>query len=434
MYNNNISDVTITLSSLYELLLNIGNSFDIQENAELFLKTFMSQKNLSFAAYLTLEHPNNLNKVHSIPKIENDLFSIPPSSLDKIQFHHFYLLDAAHPRFQLFNKLTKQSQNEVLVYFTGSKSVLILAKKKGNFDKQDWIKYELVINKFSLFMESLESHHQIKEEIRIKEEQAEIIRINNEQLKKQNDNLVKYIRSNNELEQFAYRVSHDLNAPLRGVIEFSKLLERSAQENFSEKQNSLLKFILDSGIQMKGMIDGILDYSKITGAQLKLKKINLNQLIENVRNLLYHDLQESKGKIIVNNLPEFIVGDSTKMIQLFLNLISNALKFRKENLVPEIVINAKREEHQITFSISDNGIGIPQNSQGCIFELFSKAQNNLGLEGHGIGLNTCRQIIEQHKGEIWLDSEPGQGTTFHFTVQMMSLPVSKEPALSGINC
>ena len=429
MDKNKVSDAIITLSSLYELLLNIGKSFDIQENAEAFLKTLMSQKNLSFAAYFTFEHPDRMKKVYSIPNTKMVFHKIEAGLPEKIVYNQFYILDAAHPRFNFFASFTKFPQNEFVIYFTGLKSAIVLAKKNSSFDKQDLIKCELVLNKFALFMESLESHHRIKEEVKIKELQAEIIKKNNEELQEQNDNLVKYIRSNNELEQFAYRVSHDLNEPLRSIIQFSKLLARNSEGNLSEKQSSFLKFILDGGIQMKGLIDGILDYSKITGANLKLKRINLYQLIENIRNLLYHNLKESNGKIIVNNLPEFIVADHTKMTQLFLNLISNALKFKQEKLNPEVVINAKQEKDHFSFSISDNGIGIPIKSQEHIFDLFSKAQNNLGMEGHGIGLNTCRQIIKQHNGKIWLESTPDIGTTFHFTVQLMELPICSESAV-----
>lgn len=422
MDNNKVSDIIITLSSLYELLLNIGKSFNTQENAEVFLKTLMSQNNLSFAAYFTIEVPNVLKKVYSIPKTKKDSYHVDSNLKQMVEFNQFYILDDSHERYQLFSKLTKLPQNEFVVYFTGLKSVIILAKKKSSFNKKELVKFELVLNKFGLFMESLESHHQIKKEIKIKENQAEIIRKNNQQLKKQNDSLVNYIRSNNELEQFAYRVSHDLNAPLRSIIEFSKLLAINSEDNFSAKQNSFLKIIVDGGVQMKGLIDGILDYSKITGPNLKLKRINLYQLIENIRNLLYHNLKETNGKIIVNNLPEFIVADHTKITQLFLNLISNALKFKQENVNPEVVINAKRDEDQLIFSISDNGIGIPQDSQERIFDLFIKAQNNPGLGGHGIGLNTCCQIVEQHNGKIWLESKPGKGTIFYFTVQLMKLP------------
>ena len=303
MDNSKISNVIITLSSLYELLLNIGKSFNIQENAEEFLKTLMAQKNLSFAAYFTFEYPNTIKKVYAIPKIKTEHHKVNPEFTKTIVKNKFVIVNHKHSNFQHIVSLTKQAHNEFVIYFTGVKSILILAKKNDIFDQQELIKYELVFNHFSLFMESLESHHLIKDEIKIKEEQAKIIKENNEKLKKQNEDLLNYIRSNNELKQFAYRVSHDLNAPLRSIIGFSQILEKQINGQLTENQKEYLKFILDSGIQMKGLITGILDYSKITGAKLKLEKINIHQLIENIRNLLYHNLKEANGRIHVKKYP-----------------------------------------------------------------------------------------------------------------------------------
>jgi len=418
MDNNNISDIIITLSALYELLLNIGQSFDIQENAEAFLKTLMLQKNLSFAAYYKFEYPNKIAKVYSIPKVEIEHSKLNKALLQTLTSRQFNILNDSNSSFKSVSKLAKLPQKKFVIYFTGSKSVLVLGRKNAPFDHQDLIKYEMVLNKFGLFMESLESHHGIKDEIKTKEAQAKIIEQNNEKLKKQNDDLIKYIRSNNELEKFAYRVSHDLNSPLSTIIGFSNLFA-SMGENLTEKQTQYLKYIVDAGTQMKNLISGILDYSKINGDGLKLKKINVYRLIEKIRNLLNHNLNETSGKIIVNDIPEFMIADETKIKQLFLNLISNALKFKKENVLPEVIINGVTNGQELKFSISDNGIGIPDENKDQIFDLFSKAQNNQNFEGHGIGLSICRQIINQHKGEIWVESEQGKGTIFHFTIQKM---------------
>ena len=417
MSSNQISDILVTLSSLYELLLNIGQSFDIPENAEAFLKTLMLQKDLSFAAYYTFEYPNSMVKVYSIPKTEIECHQLEAELRAVLNQQQFNILNKKSPSFKCIAQLTKFPQNEFAVCFIGSKGILVLGKKHGSFDGKDLIKNELVFNKFGLFMESLESHHRIKDEIKIKEEQAKTIQQNNEKLKKQNDDLIKYLRSNNELEQFAYRVSHDLKSPLNTIIGFSKLFKSSTSENLTESQAEFLKYIVDAGTQMKNLISGILDYSKINGSELNLKRINLYQLIEKIRSLLYHKLKETNGKIIVKNLPEFIMADETKIKQLFLNLISNALKFKKEKVSPEVIINGNITENEFVFSIADNGIGIPVESRDKIFDIFSKALNNQDVEGQGIGLSICRQIINQHKGEIWVESEPEEGTTFHFTIQ-----------------
>lgn len=430
MDNNNISEVIITLSALYELLLNIGQSFDIEENAETFLKTLMLQKNLSFAAYYTFEYPNKITKVYSIPKTAITDYKLDAVLVKDLIPLRFNILNAADLSFECIAQLTKLPQKEFVVFLAGSKSIIVLGKKNDSFNLNDLVKNELVLNKFGLFMESLESHHRIKDEIKIKEEQAKIIKQNNAKLKRQNDELIKYIRSNNELEKFAYRVSHDLNSPLSTIIGFSNLFARMG-ENLTEKQTQYLKYIIDAGTQMKSLIRGILDYSKINGDGLKLKKINVYQLIEKIRSLLNHNLSETNGKIIVNDVPEFIVADETKIKQLFLNLITNALKFIKEDVSPEVTINGDAHEQEFTFSISDNGIGIPSESKDQIFDLFNKAHNNVNFEGHGIGLSICSQIINQHKGTIWVESEQGVGTTFHFTVQKMQLPNSESILLKS---
>lgn len=414
MENNKISDIVITLSSLYELLLNIGQSFDIEENAETFLRTLMLQKNISFAGYYIFESSDRIKKVYSIPKTENEQAEINFDLTELLDQKRFKILDESQSGFQSIAKLTKLVQNEFVVYSIGTKGLLVLGKKNEPFIEQDLNKSELVLNKFGLFMESLESHHQIKDEIKIKEEQAQ-------KLSKQNEDLIKYIRSNNELEQFAYRVSHDLNSPLNSIIGFSNLFAQSTDANLTEEQQMFLKYILDAGTEMKNLIIGILDYSKINGQATNLKKIDVGQMIEKIRNLLNKNLIDSKGEIIVKDLPDFIFADETKIKQLFLNLISNALKFNRENVPPVVTINGAIKENEIHFSIKDNGIGIPMESRDAIFDVFNKAQNNFKFAGHGIGLSICKQIVNQHKGEIWVESELDQGTTFHFKLAKLGL-------------
>lgn len=421
MENSKVSDIVITLSSLYELLLNIGQSFDIQENAETFLKTLMFQKNLSLAAYYTLDIDTQIKKVHSIPKTEIDLIEFDAQLLELKDLNRFKVLKKSDLGFDSISKLSNLQLSEFAIYFVGSKGLLVMGKKNDSFNHLDLVKSELVLDKFGLFMESLESHHQIKDEIKIKEEQAKIIKENNEKLLKQNEELKKYIRSNNELEKFAYQVSHDLNSPLNTIIGFSNLFVQSTGESLSEEQEMFLKYILDAGTQMKNLIIGILDYSKINGDALNLNKVDVNQMLEKTNNLLSQNLKDVDGKMIVKDLPEYIIADETKIKQLFLNLISNALKFRKADVSPEVIINGELKGDEFLFSIADNGIGIPEESKDKIFDVFNKASNNRKFEGHGIGLSICKQIINQHQGEIWIESEPNKGTTFYFTLQNLEL-------------
>lgn len=424
--DNKVSEIIVTLSSLYELLLKVGQSFDIEENAETFLRALMLQKNLSFAAYYKLANPDSMIKVYSIPKTRITKSLVDSKLMQHIAKHQYSILKESNPQFEWASCQSQLLQKEYVVYFAGSKSILLLGKKNDIFKPKELLKYELVLNKFCLFMESLESHHQIKDEIKIKEQQAQTIIQTNEKLTKQNDVLIKYIRSNNELEKFAYQVSHDLKAPLRTIVGFSNMITRSSTDNLTESQKEFLNFIIDAGTQMGNLISGILDYSKINGEGLVYKRINMYQLIDKIRNLLHQSLTETNGKITIKEIPEFIVADENKVKQLLLNLISNSIKFRKRELNPEIIIAGKTMDDDFEFSISDNGMGIPEECKDKIFDIFSRAHIDEGIEGQGIGLSICRQIINQHQGDIWVKSELNKGTSFYFTIQKVSLPAEVE--------
>lgn len=410
----------VTLSSLYELSLNMGQSFDIEENAENFLRTLMLQKNLSFAAYYKLETPESITKVYSIPKTNITKDLLDENFMPSIQEHKYRILEKSNQYFEWAIRQSQNVQKEYVVYSAGIKSILLLGKKNESFDHKELVKCELVLNKFCLFMESLESHHQIKNEIKIKEEQAQTIIQNNEKLTQQNETLIKYIRSNNELEKFAHQVSHDLKGPLRSIVGFSSIINRS--ENLTEKQKDYLNHITDAGKQMDGLINGILNYSKVNGEGLIFKRIDMHQMIDQIKNLLFQSLSESNGKITVKEIPEFIVADENKIKQLLLNLISNAIKFRKPNIAPEVIISGSIKKNEFEFSVSDNGIGIPKESKDKIFDIFSRAHTTEDIEGQGIGLSICRQIVNQHQGDIWVKSELNKGTDFHFTIQKVPLP------------
>jgi len=415
--NNNVSDIIRSLSSLYEVSLQIGQSFDVTENAEAFLKTLMYQQNLSFAGYYKMFRPNTLLKVHAIPKTKVDETEIRLEIVESLKHGSVQIIDGAHQYFSFFNGLSEVAQKEIAIFYAGANSFLVLNKKNEAFNMGELVKYELVFNKFCLFMESLESHHQIKEEVRIKNEQAQIIENNSAQLKEQNVELRNYINSNNELEKFAYRTSHDLKSPLRTLINFSKILKKNSDSNLTENQLGYLDLIMRGGIQMDNLINGILDYSRINALAVNAVEIDLTELLDEVELLLHHNISSSGANIDRVNLPGSIVGDKTKMQQLFLNLLSNALKFRHNNVNPKIAIDFIENDSEYQFSVSDNGIGMSQLESDKIFEVFEKLNPEDRYAGSGIGLSTCKQIVLQHGGRIWVESEKGKGSTFNFTIR-----------------
>jgi len=410
-------DIVLALTYLYEIQLQIGQSFDVEENARQFLKTLMLQQNLSFAGYYTISNSNQLHKVYSIPKTTLGDFEILESTRNVLKKESLKIYHDDDHDYQYFNRLNNFSQSELAVGFAGSKSLLVFGKNGELKNINELIKYTLVFNKFCLFMESLESHHQIKNEIRIKKKQALIIEKTSQQLKDQNLELIQYINSNNELEKFAYRTSHDLKSPLRTLISFSQLLKANKESNLTAKQLEYLDYIQQGGAQMNNLIDGILEYSRVNKLELNKDKIFLNELLEETILLLSENIMRVEAIIRKVDIPKVIVGDKIKIMQLFLNLLGNALKFCREDVVPVITISCEENDLAYTFAVRDNGIGMNPESTNKIFELFEKLNPEHKFQGSGIGLSTCKQIVLQHEGKIWVESELNNGSTFYFSLR-----------------
>jgi len=425
----NENDIVLTLSSLYEILLQIGQSFDIYENAKSFLRTLMLQQNLSFAGYYTYTNPLILEKVLSIPQTKFTSAGINPTTLEVFSKNDLVILNRSEKAFHFFNKLNEFDQKELGVYRGGEKSIILLSMNIKELSFSELNKYSLVFNKFCLFMESLKSHNQINEEIRIKNEQAETIKRNVLQLEKQNNELRKYINSNNELEKFAYRTSHDLKAPLRSMIAFSKLLFLNRDSNLTEKQLNILDLIHNSSLQMDQLINGILAYSKINQTKIKKDKVDITKILDQVELMLFDNIKKIDATLIKENLPPFVEGDEIKLKQLFLNLINNALKFHRTRVKPVIIIACIHGDDDYQFSIKDNGIGMKKEDTSKIFEIFERLNSNEKYQGSGIGLSTCKQIVIQHGGKIWVDSTENQGSTFYFTIGSSKTLVSKQTLL-----
>ena len=224
---------------------------------------------------------------------------------------------------------------------------------------------------------------------------------------------------NKELEQFAYVASHDLQEPLRTISGFVELFQKKYKGSLDESADKYLDYIVSSSSRMKTLITDLLEYSRI-GRNREIESVDCNMILLEVLLDLDAAIKETGADIRSEHLP-IIMGYSTEIKQLFQNLIFNAIKFRKKDVKPLIKISATREKDYFHFAIADNGIGIAKEHHERIFIIFQRLHNRTEYAGSGIGLSHCQKIIDLHKGRIWLDSEPGEGTTFNFTIQQQSL-------------
>ncbi|WP_306058522.1 PAS domain S-box protein [Natronococcus wangiae] len=233
----------------------------------------------------------------------------------------------------------------------------------------------------------------------------------NERLERSNERLE---RSNERLEHFAYATSHDLQEPLRMVSSYLRLIESRYGDELDEDGEEFLEFAVDGADRMREMIDGLLAYSRVETRGQPLEPVALNDVVDDVRTDLRLQLEESDATLAVADLPR-VEGDPGQLRQVFRNLFDNALEYSGDE-PPTIDVSAERAGETWVVSVSDRGIGIPDENAGVIFEVFERLHTVDEYEGTGIGLALCQRIVERHDGEIWVDSEPGEGATFSFTL------------------
>ncbi|MBN1167200.1 MAG: PAS domain S-box protein [Methanospirillaceae archaeon] len=231
-----------------------------------------------------------------------------------------------------------------------------------------------------------------------------------EQIVKKADALT---RSNAELEQFAYIASHDLQEPLRMIASYLQLIERRYKGNLDTDADEFIEYAVNGAKRLQNMINGLLDFSRIQTRGRPFERTDCETLLKDVITNEKIVLQETGATITHENLP-MVWGDASQLTRVFQNLIENAIKFRGDE-PPIIHVSAKNEDNYWIFSVKDNGIGFDPEYKDKLFILFRRL-HNINISGTGIGLAVCKRIVERHGGKIWVDSAPGMGSTFSFSI------------------
>jgi len=232
------------------------------------------------------------------------------------------------------------------------------------------------------------------------------------QIKDYQDKLKK---SNSDLSNFAHTAAHDLKAPLRRILSYCEIMQEDAAERLNDDDKKMMERMEINARRMQNLVENLLSFSLIGYDVEKKHETDLNDIVQDVIEDLGVLIQETDAKIEYEDLPKLAVYP-VRMNQLFSNLISNAIKYRSDK-APHIVIKAKTEGEYTTFSVSDNGSGIPKSRLSYIFEDFKRLYNNEDVDGSGLGLSICKKIVERHDGKIWAESDEGQGATFYFTIK-----------------
>ncbi|AXV39167.1 PAS domain S-box protein [Methanobacterium sp. BAmetb5] len=234
-----------------------------------------------------------------------------------------------------------------------------------------------------------------------------------EQVKLRTEELAK---SNADLKQFAYVASHDLREPLRMITNFLQLLERRYKDKLDDDAREFINFAVDGAKRLDSMIIDLLEYSRIANKDVMFTEVDLDKVLDKIKLNLNIAINENHARITHDNLPTTLRADENQMVLLFQNLIGNAIKYRSEK-EPLIHVSCKKQRNFFQFSVSDNGIGIEPKHLERIFTIFQRLHTHQEYEGSGIGLSIAQRIVHQHGGEIWAESEPGNGTTFYFTIR-----------------
>ncbi len=374
--------------------MNIGNIIEI----------LLFEDNLGDAGLLEdmLEEFNDLYLLTNVETLEEGLNILKNHQFDII------LLDLGLPDsdgIDTLKEVNKKTPNSPIIVLTGlnNAEIGILAVKMG---AQDYlIKKEIDSKHLSSSIRYAIERKKIELELQKSQDTLE------EKVKERTKELEE---SNKELQQFAYVASHDLKEPLRMITSFLQLLERRYADQLDEDATEFIGFAVEGAKRLDEMINDLLEFSKVTRKKIEFSMVDMNKVVEQTKLNLKYVIDTNNAEINYNTLPT-VYGDEILMVQLFQNIIGNSIKYRNKES-PEIDITATKESNYYHFSITDNGIGMSPKHLNRIFTIFQRLHTNEEYEGTGIGLAIAKKIVLQHDGQIWVESELGKGTTFHFTI------------------
>ncbi|TYL35841.1 PAS domain-containing sensor histidine kinase [Natronococcus pandeyae] len=327
-----------------------------------------------------------------------------------------YVLDEER-RFELTNgsfaDLTSFSRTELL----GQHASTVFGDEFASIEAEQWesataddpLTFEETINAGSNETRTVENRFVLLDE-GAREQRIGVIR----DVTEREEYRQKLEESNERLEQFAYAVSHDLQEPLRMVTSYLQLLERRYGGELDEDAEEFIDYAVDGAERMREMIDDLLDYSRVETQGDPLEPVELNTVIDDVCTDLQLQIEDSDAHIEVASLPQ-VSGDRGQLRRVFQNLLSNAIEYSGDE-PPRVAVSAEQDGSMWRISVYDEGIGIDPDETDRVFEVFQRLHSRDESEGTGIGLALCRRIVERHGGEIWVDSEPGEGSTFSFTL------------------
>jgi signal transduction histidine kinase len=284
----------------------------------------------------------------------------------------------------------------------------------GSIDEEkEWPKEFLALLRFTsnIFVSVLERQKTEAELHRHRDELALLVAERTSELE---NSMEKLTRSNEELAQFAYVASHDLQEPLRMVSSYMQLLSRRYEGKLDEEADEFIGFAVDGAQRMQGLINDLLAFSRVGTRGQELVPTDSQTVLDQTLRNLQIAIEESQATIVSDPLPT-VMGDAGQLGQLFQNLIGNALKFRSDTPV-EIQIRVEPKNEEWLFAVCDNGIGIEPEYRERIFAIFQRLHTRKEYSGTGIGLAVCKKIVERHNGRIWVESALGQGSTFYFTL------------------
>lgn len=223
-------------------------------------------------------------------------------------------------------------------------------------------------------------------------------------------------RSNEELEQFAYVASHDLQEPLRMISSYVQLISKRIESGKTEGLGEYMEFAIGGVNRIQALISDLLQYSRVHRKGNPFAEVDLNEVGNIVKAHLMNRISETGAIVTFGPMPK-VMGDSFQLIRLLQNLVDNALKFKRPDTTPEVNVTVEDRGDYWKFAVSDNGIGIDDKFYSRIFVIFQRLHAREEYEGTGIGLAVCKKIVERHGGEMWVTSEPGKGSTFFFTIK-----------------